>query len=154
MNDTIGLYDEETQKIESSVFEVPVGGYSSFPYRLIASKLNKKISDEPQNGCGMKLETNSKPKKEKLYSRIQKSVNATNMLTYDSYNAESVTYMINRIEKENRHRGKDVFITTIAHPKCMSDAHIFNMKKSIMKLQKNKNIRFVNMQDIAYIKNL
>ena len=76
------------------------------------------------------------------------------MLTYDSYNAHSMTYMLNHIVREEKCARNDVFISTISHPKGMSDAHIENMVQSLCDLKKNPHVRFLNMREIAKMKSL
>ena len=151
MNEHVGLSNEVTTRIERGIFEVPVGGFAKFPHRLIASKLNSRISQQLPRGCGMSLENTTSSNRKTIFERIRTILEATNMLTFDSYNARSMVYMLRRLSEDESCKKKDVFISTIAHPKVMSDEHIENMRESIMILKKNKNISFVNMQEIADI---
>ena len=152
MNGEFGLSDNCADSLPDGVFEVPIGGYATFPNRMIASKLNKPISKQPANGYGMQLEKRSVPTD--FFSKLRRHLTATNMLTYDFYHADSMTYMLNRIAREEKCARNDIFISTISHPKGMSDAHIENMVQSLCELKKNPHIRFVNMREIAKIKNL
>ena len=154
LNDTFGLKDEKTCDIKDGVFEVPVGGYSTFPYRLLASKMNKKITCEAPRGCGMALTKKTNVIDYNFIERVKQARNSTNMLTFDSYYKNSIIYMLNRMAKEEGRNKKDVFVATIAHPKCMSEQHIQNMRESIIAIKKNKCITFVNMQEIAQLLNL
>ena len=152
MNVEFGLSDSCVDSLPDSVFEVPIGGYATFPNRIIASKLNKPISKQPAKGSFMQLE--KQPVPTDLFSKLRRHLTATNMLTYDSYNADSMTYMLNHIVREEKCARNDIFISTISHPKGMSDAHIENMVQSLCDLKKNPHIRFVNMREIAKVKNL
>lgn len=138
--------------IPEGVLEVPVAGYGTFPFRVIASKLNAKITDTPANGYGMKLQKVADAQnKRKLADKVTKTVSAVNMVTFDFHNAASMIYMINRLYKEMHCKGKDVFLATIAHPKSLSKEHIENMCQVIRSVRRNPNIRFVNMCQIADI---
>lgn len=149
-NEKIGLRDVvQTKPCTGGIFEVPVWGYRSFPFRVIASKKNKTISDEKATGYGMAI---TQPKPLSFIDRIKGIVTGTNMLTFDFYNAESMVYMINMISREKMCRKKDVYIAIISHPKSQSNKHIENMREAIIQLKKNPRIRFVNMRDIAETK--
>lgn len=145
-----GLSDNNTKNSNEGIFEIPVGGYSTFPYRAIASKKNGIISTSKPKGIGMKLTNTVQQKKITYIKRIHNILKSTNMLTFDFYNAEAMKYMLYRYAKENG-KSKDAFITTIAHPKSMSDEHIDNMVSAIAKLKNCEYIKFVNMRDIADI---
>lgn len=137
--------------IEKGIFEIPVGGYSTFPYRAIASKKNRSISEEPPRGYGMKLKAGSDGKKNTLAGRIKRIITATNMLTFDCYHADTMVYMLERVAYEEKCSKRDVFVSTIAHPKGMTDEHIVNMKKAIQYLKHNKNIYFASIAEAAKI---
>lgn len=96
----------------------------------------------------MKLDDAS-PSKPSLLKKTKAIMTATNMLTFDSYHKDSIVYMVNHLVKDERCDKNDVYISTIAHPKCMSDEHIENMRVGLLELKKNKFIKFVNMQEIA-----
>ena len=115
MNGEFGLSDNCAHSVPDGVFEVPVGGYATFPNRIIASKLNKPISKQPAKGSFMRMEKRTVPTN--FFSRLRRHLTATNMLTYDSYNARSMTYMLNHIVREEKCARNDVFISTISHPK-------------------------------------
>lgn len=148
-----GINDNIQHKLSNGLFEVPVGSYKTFPYRLIASKLNKTMSTDKERGTGMAL---SKRPIEKctIIQKIYKIIHTSNMVTFDFYSAESISFMIDRIFKENNCKKNNLFISIISHPKSLSDNHIKNMQTAIQQIKKNKNICFVNMKDIAEICNL
>ena len=144
------LENSSTTPINGGLFEVPIGSYSTFPYRLIASRLNKGIPGHADNGHAMVLpESESSSTKRSLVSRIKNSITASNNLSFDFFNAESLLYMINRIIKEENCHSNDVYISTIAHPKSLSDVRLKNMTQAIKVLKNNPCVQFVNMQDIA-----
>ena len=89
----------------------------------------------------------TKRKVPKLLRRMQVLFSGNNMLTFDSYSAEAMTYMLQRYQKE--HRSEECYIATISHPKLLTDVHIENMERTIQQLQKDSNIRFVSMRQIA-----
>lgn len=146
------LTDEHTSPLPDGILEVPVGSYHTFPYRLVASKLNKGYHDIAPIGESMSI--SRKPIDKSFSARIKNLAKSSNMLTFDSYTAESMIYMLNRISKECKSSKSDLFISTISHPKLLSDKHIENMRTVLRAMKKNKNVKFVNMQDIANIKNL
>lgn len=151
-SEKIGLRDGVVTKPKSfGILEVPVWGYKSFPYRVIASKKNGKISDEKATGYGMSIK---KPKPLTIVDRIKGVFTGSNMLTFDFYNAKSIVYMINKISRQRMCRDKDVYISIISHPKSQSDQHIENMRNAIRELEDNQNVRFVSMSEIANIKEL
>lgn len=142
---------QHEDRINEAIFEVPVGSYGRFPQRIVASKINRKITSRPNNGTGMKLSLTQVTNKKPIWNRVEKSIHAFNMVTFDFYNAASMKYMIEHICKEQNCSNRDVFLATISHPKLLSDEHIDNMRKAIVGLKRNPNICFVNMQDIAKI---
>lgn len=144
-----GMQDEPQD--EESIFEVPVWGFKSFPYRVIASKKNKKISNAVVTGSGMAL---TQPGQIGFLERFKRILTACNMLTFDFFHADSMVYMINKIAQERVCREKDVFISIISHPKGQSNQHIDNMQAAIRRLKQNSYIRFVSMKQVAAIKNL
>ena len=148
------LNENIRSRISGGILEIPVASYGTFPYRVIASRLNKKITSEPPNGHGMALPNVAPVSKRTLAYRIKNSVRAVNMVTFDSFNAASMSYMLRRIYKEMDCRKNDVFIATIAHPKVLSKDHIENMKISINKLKNRPYIKFVNMRQIAELHGL
>lgn len=147
-NGEYGLSDNMTKPVKGGIFEVPVGDYKTFPFRLIASKLNRRISKAAPNGKGMAIQSSSVAKIT-LMSKVKQSVIASNMFTFDFYNAVAMSYMLQRIVKEEHCNKRDVYIAVIAHPKGQSDAHIDNMKRAVEKLRQNKSIDFVSMRQIA-----
>lgn len=146
-NSEFGLYDANKEKLNKGIFEIPVFGYRTLPYRMLASKLNSKISTAPENGIGMKLE-HLPQKKHNPVSRIKQILSASNMLTFDFYNSKSMIYMIKRIKKEYACSENDIYISIIAHPKAQSDEHINNMKEVCEKVLKDKDIVFQNLAEV------
>lgn len=144
-----GLKDKNTHRTERSIFEVPVAGYSSFPFRFLMSRKNKKITNETPRGTGMKLAPRPMDRKRSLVSRIERTVTATNMLSFDDYYFESMVYCIRKIVKEGKCATNDLYISTIAHPKSMTKAHVDNLVNTISVLKNDETIRFVTMTDIA-----
>lgn len=144
-----GLADNVSHPVKNGVLEVPVAGYSTFPYRLIASKKNKNMGSVADLGWGMSLTEKRQPSRRNLINRIKKSLTATNMLTFDSYSADAMCYMLKRIAHETK--GKDAFISVIAHPKVQTDTRIENMRQVVETLQRDKNIQFVSMSQMAGI---
>lgn len=150
LSNSYGLADNMEKRIPEGVFEVPVAGYSTFPFRIIASKLNARISNQKPNGYGMKLEQRQPGLgKRSIIDRVKAAMNATNMVTFDFHNDKSMAYMLKRIAKEERCNKRDVFLSTIAHPKGQSDDHIENMKRVVEKLKNTNSIGFVSMRQIA-----
>lgn len=141
------------KKIPNGIFEVPVGSYGTFPYRIIASRLNSKITNAAPRGHSMKIERKNNTEYS-LMEKLRNILNAVNMVTFDFYNADSICYMIKRIYSEMNCRDSDVFISTISHPKELSKEHIENMRNVIRDIKKISGIRFVNMREIADICNL
>ena len=151
-NNTHTINENIQHSIPNGILEVPVASYGTFPYRIVASKLNGKITDRPATGYGMRLQsTGNMQRKRTLRNRIKQSIKATNMVTFDYYNEASMSYMINRLYREMSCKKKDVFLATIAHPKGMSKEHIKNMRNVIRRAQKKPNISFVSMRQIADI---
>lgn len=146
-NSEFGLYDAKKEKLNKCIFEIPVFGYRTFPYRAVASKLNSKISFTPENGIGMKLD-HLPQKKHNPISRIKQILSASNMLTFDFYNSKSMIYMIKRIKKEYACRENDIYISIIAHPKAQSDEHISNMREVCEEILKDKDIVFQNLYEV------
>lgn len=142
----VGLEERCQRPIVGGIFEIPVGGYSTFPYRAIASKKNQRISNVKANGNGMVLEHRAL-KKSTLLSRIKRTLTATNMLTFDFFYSDAMIYMLNRICKEHKCDRNDMFVAIISHPKLFSDDHIENMCCGVRELKKNQNIRFISMSD-------
>jgi len=151
-NDRCGLRDgiKECPR-DGGLFEVPVFGYNAFPYRAIASRINRRISKEKAKGCGMAL---SPAKPITKFQRIKNLFTAYNMLTFDFFNAESMIYMINKISHEGICKKDNLYISIISHPKIQTNQHITNMQRAIQQLKKNKNICFVSLKQIADIKGL
>lgn len=142
---------QRKNRINHSLFEVPIGSYGKFPQRVIASKINQRITTQPSKGTGMKLDPNKTSGSRNILKRIERSLHAFNMVTFDSYNAESMKYMIEHICKEQNCSMRDLYLATISHPKLLSDEHLDNMRRAIVTLKNNANISFVNMQDISRI---
>lgn len=145
------ISEDIRSRIPGGILEVPVGSYGTFPYRIISSKLNGKISDSAPKGHSMTLAKKETDGKRSFIQRIRNSVHAVDMVTFDFYDANSMKYMIKRIYSEMDCKNSDVFIATIAHPKGLSKEHIEHMSRVIRNIKKNKGIRFVNMRDIADI---
>lgn len=145
-NRNVQLKEGCQTSIEGGLFEIPVGGYSTFPYRVIASKKNQRISNAKATGYGMSLE-HRKPIKNTLSSRIKHTLTATNMLTFDFFHSNAMIYMLNRICKEQKCDRNNLFVAIISHPKLFSDDHIENMRRGVRELKKNPNIRFISMSD-------
>ena len=80
-------------------------------------------------------------------NRIKRILTATNMVTFDFYSADAMIYMLRRIEKENR--GREVFLSVIAHPKGQTDIHIENMKRAVGQLLDTQKFNFVSMRQIG-----
>ena len=146
-NTDFGFTDEKKDKPNKGIFEVPVFGYRTFPYRAIASKLNSKISHSQENGTAMKLDALPQ-KKHSPVNRIKRNINGANMLSFDSFNSKSMLYMIKRIKKEYRCWENDIYITIIAHPKIQSDEHINSMKDACEKMLNEKDIIFQNLYEV------
>ena len=129
INREYGFSDNMEKQMPNSILEVPVAGYSTFPYKLLARRKNCSMGNADAKGYGMKLSANGHEKKRNLMQRIKRILGTSNMVTFDFYSADAMIYMLKRIEKENE--GKDVFISAIAHPKAQTDVHIENMKIAI-----------------------
>lgn len=144
-----GLEDNMLTPVPGCLLEVPVAGYSTFPYRPIASKLRKPMPSTSNRGSTMSLHVPSAASgKLGPVERIKRIIHSSNMLSFDSQSAESMSFMLKRLAREEGKDG-DCYIATIAHPKLMSDVHIENMKRVIRSLQGNKNIKFITMRGIA-----
>ena len=128
------------------VLEVPVGGYSKFPYRPVASKLNDKITNSAPRGYGMKLDREISKPSRNLIERMRQIYKSTNMLTFDFYNRDSMTYMLKRYAKENKN---DSIISIITHPKALSDEHIDNIVNTVKDLRHYESVKFVSMVQVA-----
>lgn len=142
-----GLEDNRTEPTDNALLEVPVASYRTFPYRPMASKMNKPMASVSGRGKFMPLSKAPNRKKRGLLARLKQMLCASNMVTFDSYSADAMIFMLKRIAKE--YGKKDTYIAAIAHPKLQSDEHIENMKKTIVELQKTDNIRFVSMRQMA-----
>lgn len=142
-----GLEDNVTYPTPGAVLEVPVAGYSTFPYRPLASRKNKRMMSTTYRGCGMSLEAANVPMENGIISRLKRIKNATNMITFDFYSADAMIFMLKRLAKENKNH--KTYISAIAHPKAQSDEHIENMRLVIEKLQKTEKIKFISMRQIA-----
>ena len=143
-SESVGFEAQASEQTDDSIFEIPVGGFGRFPQRLIASRKNGVMPKEKLRGKGMSLQRAAADRS--LLHRIRRSLKAVNMLTYDSYNARAMTYMLRSLAK---HAGGDVFTAVIAHPKMMHEAHIANMRASLLELKNERNIRFVTMRECA-----
>lgn len=143
-SESVGFAAQSSEKTDDAIFEIPIGGYARFPQRLIASRLNAPIQKEEARGKTMSLQGAAESRS--LLHRIRSSVKAVNMLTYDSYNAKAMTYMVRSLAKRTK---GEVFFAVIAHPKMMHDAQLANLRTSLLKLKDNRNIRFVTMRESA-----
>lgn len=152
-NNNISLTTKSLVRLTPGIMEVPVGGFKHFPQRLIASRMNSIISNEPQNGRSMSLTTKQQNNKG-LFYRINSIFSASNMLTFDFYSAKSLTYMVKNIKQIVNASNKDVFLSVIAHPKLQSENHVLNMIDFIKSVKQIPNIEFVSMQQIATLNNL
>lgn len=152
-NDYIGLNECKTSKIPNGIYEVPVGGYNTLPYRIVASKKNYLINTS-QESKGTSMKISRVPVSMDILSRVRRSLSASNMITFDFYSKDALCFMIHRIAKESKYHISDYFFSIIAHPKLLSDNHIYNMISTIKELKQDKCINFVNMQQISKILNL
>lgn len=143
-SEDVGFAARSMEKTADSVFEIPVGGFGRFPQRIVASKMNDAMPREKVRGKGMPLQDRAANRG--LLHRIRSSMKAVNMLTYDSYSAKAMTYMVRSLAKRTR---GEVFFATIAHPKMMHEAQLANMRASLSELKENGNIRFVTMSESA-----
>lgn len=151
-NERIGLLEAVGERpAEGGIFEVPCWSYNSFPYRIIASKKNLKISKSKENGHGMSL-TPQRPLT--FLDRLKGIFTSSNMLTFDFYHSDSMIYMINKIADQRLFKHNEQYISIVSHPKAQSDKHQENMRRAIIELKKNPNIRFVSMSQIAKIKGI
>ena len=140
----VDLEAQSATRTADSVYEIPVGGFGSFPQRVFASRMNAPAPRGKARGRGMSLQSASE--RRTLLRRICGSVKAVNMLTYDSYNAKAMTYMIRSLAK---HAEGEVYFATIAHPKLMQEAQIAEMQASLLALKEHDRIRFVTMTQSA-----
>lgn len=139
-----GFDARSAEKTADAVFEIPVGGFSRFPQRLIASKMNAAFQSGEAKGAAMSLQ--SRPADRSFFHRLRSVVKATNMLTYDFYTDKAMTFMLRSLAK---HTKGEVFLAVISHPKYMQSAQIAEMRASLLKLKEMKNVRFVTMQESA-----
>lgn len=143
-SENVGLEARSAEATERSVFEIPVGGFGRFPQRLIASRMNGSFQRSEVGGRSMSLEPCAPSKG--ILRRIRNSVGAANMLTFDSYNAGAMTYMLRSLAK---HTKNELFTAVIAHPKMMRAPQIADMRTTLLSLKGNGALRFVTMTDSA-----
>lgn len=143
--------DEKLLKTdEPALFEVPVGGYSKPFHKIWAlKKKNVKLPSTSINGNAMPLPASSKKTANKFMQKLEFALATPVNLSFDIFSAPTLVHLINRIATESGCTKKDFYISAIAHPKCMSDIHIENMRSAIRELKQNPVIEFVNTQDIA-----
>lgn len=153
INAEYGLSDNQKEKLSESILEIPVASYSTYPFRLIALKKNRRMQDVAYRGRYMKINNNSSARKRSLWTRAASKIkrlldiHESVMVTFDSFSSEAMIYMLRRMAKECGNR--DIYVATIAHPKIQSDEHIENMRQTIEMLQRMDNIRFASMRQIA-----
>lgn len=153
INAKYGLSDNKSERLSESIFEIPVASYSTYPFRLVALKKNKRMQNVSSRGRYMKINNNPSVKKRSLFTRAVSKVkrlldiHESVMVTFDSFSSDAMIYMLKRMAKECGN--KDIYVATIAHPKIQSDEHIENMRLAIEVLQRSDNIRFVSMRQAA-----
>ncbi len=154
MSDEYGLEKRYVQKIKNNMlFEIPVGGYKTFPVKNFISKMNAPLAKGRMRGSSMKTlnSPTSNSKILKLKARINGIVNNPLMMSFDFYGSDSLSAMVKRFAKENKYKNRDIFISLIGHPKMLYDTHLENLGETLSGLKKDPFIDFITMQDACKI---
>ena len=139
---------EDSTGDEKTLYEIPIATENKNPLFFTMKRIF--LPNEIKLKLGEKKGSyinESGDKNIKSIEAIWKYVSGYNAISMDAYNAEYIFKMLRRYYQKHNCKEKDCTVAIIGHPKLVNDVYIENLRRLILMIRGDRNIKIMNIME-------